>query len=350
MMSVPFGDPSPDRSRANPGKNDPRSVFPSGPRRKGVPVLACAIMVPVVLAFFLPLGFSTPNSPGSSLSPCYHVVHPVANSSGLTVECFLNATSSLTWTPNLLAVSTNASVVFSIGDIGSLPHHFALDEVPNDPVLASWTQNPSSVSASQLDSYFANHSALEMNISGPGPYVSSPIHLSAPNALYYFVCLFPGHFQSGMFGFLYEGTNLVSVKVTPTPVNVTTDGSQTFGARLECTPGACPSSGFSYAWSLSNSLGSLNSTSSQTVTFSAGSKTGSVDLHLNVTFDGNTVSASPDPVLITQAPPSGGWLSGGNLIWYLVLAVIVVAAVCVLLVLLRKRNRSKSGKKKPGSR
>lgn len=154
-------------------------------------------------------------SPLQSSGACGHVLRQANATSGPEVECFVNATTTLTFEPNQLTVPANATVIFSVGNIGTLIHTFTLDSVANDSVLANWTAAPSAVSGSALSAYFANHTAVNLNITAAGPYVSAPVTLSKAHGIYYYVCLEPSHFQSGMFGELYEGISAPAVTVLP---------------------------------------------------------------------------------------------------------------------------------------
>ena len=153
--------------------------------------------------------------PAAATGPCDHILKPAANGSGPTVECFLNATATWTFEPNTLSVPTNATVVFSVGNIGGVGHTFTLDSVANDTNLVNWTANPSVVSATTLSAYFAKHTAVNLNLTSAGPFVSPAVSFSNPHGVYYYVCLIPGHFQSGMFGELYLGLAPKTPTVTP---------------------------------------------------------------------------------------------------------------------------------------
>jgi YVTN family beta-propeller protein len=91
---------------------------------------------------------------------------------------------------------------------------------------------------------------------------------------------------------------LASVSIAPSPAVIATAGAQLFTTAIVCSRGICPA-GATYAWSLSNSLASLNSTTGATVRVTAGPGAGSVTLVVNVTQNSLTVGAS---VLVSIVP------------------------------------------------
>ena len=95
-----------------------------------------------------------------------------------------------------------------------------------------------------------------------------------------------------------SGHTLSSVAVSPTSASVLANGTQMFSAIPTCTGGPCPV-GTSYAWSLNNSLGSVNPTTGATTTFAAGPTEGAVSLTVNATLNGISKQAVA-PVTITS--------------------------------------------------
>ena len=190
-------------------------------------VRGLTVTVALVLLVFSPSGL------GASLSPAGEgaatsavscpVVQPASGNAGPTVECYLNGTGALSWDPNALTAPSNATIIFNVGEVGAFSHDFALDAVVNDTTLQSWTANPSSVSNAQLSSYFANHTAVNLAVNSPSQRnVSKPIHLTASQGTYYFVCLVPGHFESGMWGTLkLQSTTTGGGNATASPNNET---------------------------------------------------------------------------------------------------------------------------------
>jgi len=125
---------------------------------------------------------------------------------------------------------------------------------------------------------------------------------------------------------------LSSVAVNPRSVSVAANGTQTFTASSVCSSGACPA-GTTYSWSLTSGLGSLNTSSGSSVTFTAGSRAGTVALFLNATLDGKTVGSSAIVTITTSTSSSGQATS-----WWLWLVIALVAAVVILVVLLLRER------------
>ena len=97
---------------------------------------------------------------------------------------------------------------------------------------------------------------------------------------------------------------LNSVVLSPRSTALQTDASQNFVPTLGCFGGPCPG-GASYAWTLTNSSATLNSSIAPMVTVIAGSSAGRDQLFLNVTLDGVVVAASSATILISLlAPPA----------------------------------------------
>ena len=108
---------------------------------------------------------------------------------------------------------------------------------------------------------------------------------------------------------------LTGVTVAPTSATVgVRNTTSPFTATPTCS-GTCPS-GITYSWSLTNaSMGTLNSSTSQSVTFTAGNTIGTVNLFANATLNGKGVQSGP--VVVTVKPfigrvwftnvPPGGW-------------------------------------------
>jgi len=90
---------------------------------------------------------------------------------------------------------------------------------------------------------------------------------------------------------------LSSMSVSPSFSTVGVGETATFTANDSCTGGPCPP-GASYTWLLNNSLGTLNATSDQSVTFTAGSVVGIVSLFANVTLNGKAILSSPATISI----------------------------------------------------
>jgi hypothetical protein len=94
---------------------------------------------------------------------------------------------------------------------------------------------------------------------------------------------------------------LSSVTVSPSTGLVAENGAQVFNTSLTCTGGTCPA-GTAYTWSLSSAtMGSLNSSTAPTVTFTAGTTTGVVNLFVNATLNGKTIQAQVVPITIATS-------------------------------------------------
>jgi hypothetical protein len=93
---------------------------------------------------------------------------------------------------------------------------------------------------------------------------------------------------------------LAGVTVSPTSASLSINGTVQLIAAPVCTGGTCQP-GTTFAWTLSNHLGSLSPTSGSTVTFTAGTTAGSVNVFVNATLNGNTVMSSAVPIVISAA-------------------------------------------------
>ncbi len=132
---------------------------------------------------------------------------------------------------------------------------------------------------------------------------------------------------------------LTSVTVSPNSASVTTGDSKTFTATPTCTGGTCPL-GATYSWTLTSSaLGTLNSTSTSSVVFTAGSKTGTETLFVKVTLGGKTVESSYITISITDSITTSPSSTPTYLLYGGVGAVVAVAVVAIILYLSR-RGRS----------
>lgn len=83
---------------------------------------------------------------------------------------------------------------------------------------------------------------------------------------------------------------LISAAVSPRYSDLEAGTSESIIASSMCNAGPCPAN-VTFSWSLSNSLGRLNSTSGNDVTFTAGSSIGNTTLTVDVSLDGVTVQA-----------------------------------------------------------
>lgn len=103
-------------------------------------------------------------------------------------------------------------------------------------------------------------------------------------------------------------TTITSVSLSETTVTLAPGGTQVITATPKCSPGACPTSGVGYKWSLNNSLGSLSGGSGASPTFTAGSSPGVVTLTVNATLNGTSATAKA-VITITTTELTGVSLS-----------------------------------------
>ena len=117
----------------------------------------------------------------------------------------VTATTSLSYAPNEFQdVATNASISVSFTDASSLAHTFTIIG------KEGWVI-PSTISPTDFDKlvYGSSPKVLyNLNISSAG---TTPGNFTSPGPGWYeFVCTEPGHFASGMYGFIAFGMNLPS--------------------------------------------------------------------------------------------------------------------------------------------
>lgn len=108
--------------------------------------------------------------------------------------------------------------------------------------------------------------------------------------------VYVSNWVSGSLSFL--GPELTGASVSPSPATLRVSSTLTLTASPVCSGGPC-AGGTSYAWSLSNSLGSLSTTSGPSVTFTAGATAGTALVFVNATWNGATVSSGPVAISIT---------------------------------------------------
>jgi Right handed beta helix region len=136
--------------------------------------------------------------------------------------------------------------------------------------------------------------------------------------------------------YVYEPTlppSLSSLLVQPGSSVVDAGGAQAFLATAICTS-TCPA-GVSYSWSLTNSLGQLNTTTGDRVTFTARGSVGTDTLFVNASLDGVIRGSGPIEITIV-APKTTAELYDWEI-------VLVATSACVLagifLVLLWRRRK-----------
>jgi plastocyanin len=152
-------------------------------------VAALALAGLVLLGLFSGGGVAQPPAAASA--------HP-----GVLVDnVSVSTTSSYSFQPNQITVTPGALVHLVVTQDANFAHSFVLSSVANFTI-------PSSDTDSQLAAFFNAHPPI-VNLSIPGTVGAQVAKDFTAPALgtYEFVCIVSGHFQSGMFGFLYSGTS-----------------------------------------------------------------------------------------------------------------------------------------------
>ena len=126
-------------------------------------------------------------------------------STASTSSIDVTATTSLSYAPNEFQdVATNTSISLSFTDASSLAHTFTIIG------KEGWVI-PSTISPTDFDKLVYGKSPkvlYNLNISSAG---TTPGNFTSPGPGWYeFVCTEPGHFASGMYGFIAFGMNLPS--------------------------------------------------------------------------------------------------------------------------------------------
>lgn len=126
---------------------------------------------------------------------------------------YVNASDSLRFISDALNASSVTAFPFEatvfFGTLGVLSHTFTLSPLPNY-----------NLSSDNFTSFFTQHLPL-VDIPVPltaGSYTNGSFVITAPG-YYEYICTVPGHFASGMYGFLYAG---VATPSPPVPVVVST--------------------------------------------------------------------------------------------------------------------------------
>jgi uncharacterized cupredoxin-like copper-binding protein len=124
---------------------------------------------------------------------------------------FVNATNSLTFVSDELNASSVATFPVGVqvffGNLGSLSHTFTLSSLPNY-----------NLSSANYTTFLTQHLPL-VSLPVPataGTYNNGSFVISAPG-YYEYICTIPGHFASGMYGFLYVGVPVPAVPVVVVP-------------------------------------------------------------------------------------------------------------------------------------
>lgn len=127
---------------------------------------------------------------------------------------------------------------------------------------------------------------------------------------------------------------LISVTMSISSTAVAAGGTQPVSVTPACSPGSCPSSGITYTWSLSNSLGSISPAGGQSTTFTAGSQAGTVTLSVHASLNGTTVEDSAAITITstgTTSTSSSTTLEDALLLSMPTLAIVAAMAIVFFL-------------------
>ena len=123
-----------------------------------------------------------------------------------------SAYDSLRFIPSTLVAPPGATVVFHVTDRGTV-HTFTIDSISNDTNLTVGQALPTTDPGLQ-------NPLVDLHLSTTGTtYTSAPVTFPK-HGVFWFVCTIPGHFQAGMYGFLYVGSTPTPPTTIPTQVNV----------------------------------------------------------------------------------------------------------------------------------
>jgi plastocyanin len=152
----------------------------------------------IALALLLVLGLAT--EIGATRPAGAEVIRDVGGNS-----IAVTGTSSFSFSPSTFEqLATNTSISVAFTDAASVAHTFTI--IGREGYVI-----PSGISETDFNNLVFGHSptvVYNINASGPGT-VSG--NFTAPGPGWYeFVCTEPGHFQSGMYGFIAFGENLPS--------------------------------------------------------------------------------------------------------------------------------------------
>jgi YVTN family beta-propeller protein len=132
--------------------------------------------------------------------------------------------------------------------------------------------------------------------------------------------------------------SLTSISVTPATFTLYTGSTQIVVSHVTCTDGdACPA-GATYSWTLTDSaLGVINSSTTSSVAFTSGSKTGTVTLFVNATLNGVTKGTSV--TIFVTSKGETGFLGLPGVYGYIVTGVIIAAVAAVAIAYFMRRGK-----------
>ena len=139
-----------------------------------------------------------------------------------------------------------------------------------------------------------------------------------------------------------------TVSIAPLNPSVPTGGSKSFDASVACSPSPCPSSGVTYAWSVSG-LGTISSTSGPSTVFTSDGTVGSATISVIASLNGTEVDNSTGFEVVASTPPSSsnssgpasaGFLGLPGLDGYFIIGGIAIVVVGAAAVVLSRRKKT----------
>jgi hypothetical protein len=121
---------------------------------------------------------------------------------------------------------------------------------------------------------------------------------------------------------------LTSVTMSPTSPSMNTGNSLVFTAIPTCTD-TCPD-GVSYAWTVSNALGTISPANEASTTFTAGGSAGTSVLTVTATLQGHSVSTSTTITINTANNNQQSGAGGLSTTDWILIVVAVVVVVCIV--------------------
>ncbi|MCI4317538.1 MAG: plastocyanin/azurin family copper-binding protein [Thermoplasmata archaeon] len=148
----------------------------------------------------------------------------VSGATGPGVQLAVAGTNAFSWDPGVLAVNATTypvAVDIQVSNLGTFPHTFVIASTPDV-----------NLSTSNFTTFLQQHP----------PLATATVPLSAGSSVwanftvntkgvYEFICTVPGHFQAGMFGFLYVGVPPPAVAAPPSTA-IVQEGILVGGAAL----------------------------------------------------------------------------------------------------------------------
>jgi uncharacterized cupredoxin-like copper-binding protein len=148
----------------------------------------------------------------------------VTGTTGTGVTLAVAGTDSFSWDTGVLAVNATTfpvAVDLQVSNLGTFSHTFVIESTPDV-----------NLSTSNFTTYLQQHPPLASVTlpSSPGSFVWANFTLNA-KGVYEFICTVTGHFQNGMFGFLYVGVPAPAASAPPSTA-IVQEGILVGGAAL----------------------------------------------------------------------------------------------------------------------